>query len=74
MSHNNNEEIELYKKHKQECEQHILMDMVKIFNIDDMVYATVWKLMCDAIYKDVPKDKRKEYILEALDKQINKWI
>lgn len=74
MSHNNDTEIEVYKKHKKECEQHILMVMTKIFNVEDMVYASVWKLMCDAIEKDIPRGQRKEYILNEVEKHINKWV
>jgi len=48
--------------------------MTKIFNVEDMVYASVWKLMCNAIDDEVPAEKRKEYILNEVEKQISKWV
>ena len=74
MSHDNREEIEIYIDHKQKTEQHILMDMTKIFNVEDMVYVSVWKLMCNAIDGKVPTEERKGYILAEVEKQISKWI
>ena len=74
MSHDNREEIEMYEKYKKTTEQHILMNMTKIFNVEDMVYASVWKLMCNAIDDEVPVEKRKEYILAEVEKQISKWV
>jgi hypothetical protein len=50
--------IALYKIHKKECEQHILMDMTKIFDIEDMLYASIWKVYCQAIDNNIPNEKK----------------
>ena len=70
------EEIELYKKHKKETEQQTLMNMTNIFDIEDMVYAVVWKLICNTHGKEdiIPRDKRREYIHEIIDREIDKWM
>jgi hypothetical protein len=60
MSHNNTEEIEIYKKHKKEIQQNVLMDMTRIFKPEDMIFAAVWKLLCKSDSVGIPREKRRD--------------
>ncbi len=68
------ESVELYKKHEKEVKQHLLMDMTRIFDIDDMIHAVIWKLTCNAIDNKVLNKERKEYINNILDRHIDNWV
>jgi hypothetical protein len=50
------------------------MDMTKIFNVEDMLYAVIWKLVCNAINDDIPISERKAYILNIVEAIIDKWV
>lgn len=69
-----NEGVELYKKHEKEVKQHLLMDMTRIFDIDDMIHAVIWKLTCNAIDDKTPNKERREYINKILDRHIDNWV
>lgn len=73
MSHDTRNEVESYIKHKSEVENRIVKDLLKVFKIEDMLDAVVWKLMCNAIDKGIEKEKRREYIYCNVDRFIKKW-
>lgn len=74
MSHNNRDGIETYEKHKKEIQQNVLMDMTKIFKPEDMVFAAVWKLLCESDGVGIPREKRRDYIMQIVNTELNKWL
>ena len=68
------ESVELYKKHEKEVKQHILMDMTRIFEIDYMINAVIWKLTCEAIDNKISNKDRRAYINKIINRHIDKWV
>jgi hypothetical protein len=50
------------------------MDMTSIFTPEDMIYAAVWKLICESDKYNIPRENRHAYVIQKVDMELNKWL
>jgi type III secretory pathway lipoprotein EscJ len=68
------DEIKLYAKHKKEVERHVLLNITKLFDMEDVVSAAVHMVLCKAIDEKINPADRSVYIHKEVDKQIKRWV
>lgn len=68
------ESTEVLRKHRISNEQDILMNMSKVFDLENIIYATVWNLVVKAIDNNIPNNERRKYIHDIIDKNIDLWF
>lgn len=66
--------IEDYKRVDKEVRQRISSDMIKVIGLDNLLYAIIHALICKCIDNNIPREERRQYVMDIIDAEINKWI
>lgn len=66
--------VEDYKRIDKEVRERVSSDMIKVLGLDNMLYGTIHALVCKCIEDNVPRDKRREFIVNRVNTELNRWI
>jgi hypothetical protein len=39
-----------------------------------MIFAAVWKLLCESDSVGIPREKRRDYIMQIVNTELGKWL
>lgn len=71
--HEEDKEIEWYKKHTNQINQTVASKIIDALGLDNVLYSLIHKLICVCIDTKIPREIRREWILEKINKEIDRW-
>lgn len=66
--------VDDYKRIDKEVRERVSRDMVDIIGLDNMIYGTIHALVCKCITDDIPREQRREFVVDRINLELNKWV